>query len=212
MPRPMPPFARRFKQRVTEPLALAQAGDMAAASPFGSPIRREWHVARVELLYEFAYLRMFIEWEMFLEQTFLRYLCGYVSAHGTVTPKAGVICTTLRSAQIAVLQGKSFVLWHNPTEVMDRARTLLTGCPHEIVLSSCVARLRDLASVRHRIAHGQEDAKRKFDIATTNIAGRRYRGARPGRFLRDWDRSVAPPRRWLEDLGLELENLAQQIA
>ena len=208
----MPPFAGLFQQRVTEALALARAGDMVAASPIGSQIRREWHVSRVELLYEFAYLRMFIEWEMFLEQTFLRYLCGYVSVHGTVTPSSGVFCTTLRTAQVAMHQGRPFVLWHDPNAVINRARTLLTGCPHEIVISSYVSRLRDLASVRHRIVHSQDDAKRNFDIATTNIAGRRYRGARPGRFLRDWDRSVAPPRRGLEALGLDLVNLAQQIA
>lgn len=212
MPRPMPPFAGWFQQRVTDALALAQAGDLAAASPFGSEIRRGWHVARVELLYELAYLRMFIEWELFLEQTFLRYLCGYVSVRGTVRPTSEVFFSTLPTAQAAVLGGRPYVLWHDPSTVIDRARRFLTGCPHEVVIGSYLARLTDLASVRHRVAHGQEDARRKFDTATTNIAGRRYRGARPGRFLRDWDRSVTPPRRWLEALGLELENLAQQIA
>ena len=208
----MPSFAGWFQQRVTEALALAHAGDMAAASPLGSHVRREWHVARVELLYEFAYLRMYIEWELFLEQTLLRYLCGYVSVHGTCTPISGVPFTTLSAAETAMNQGRAYILWHNPDAVIGRARRFLVQSPHEIVINSYVSRLGNLASVRHRIAHNQEDAKRNFDIATTNIAGRRYRGARPGRFLRDWDRSVAPHRRWLEALGTDLVNLAQQIA
>jgi hypothetical protein len=80
----MPPLAVQFRQRVSEALALARAGDMAAATPLGAPLRSEWHVARVELLYELAYLRIFVEWELFLEQTFLRYLCGYVSIGGHI--------------------------------------------------------------------------------------------------------------------------------
>src|SRR5712672_2619521 len=35
---------------------------------------------KLELLYELAYLRFFIQWEVFLEQSFLRYLCGYSSS------------------------------------------------------------------------------------------------------------------------------------
>jgi hypothetical protein len=212
MPRPMPPFADRLRQRVTQAVALSRAGDVAAASDGGGQLRTEWHISRVELLYELSYLRMFIEWEWFLEQSFLRYLCGYVSARGPVRPTAGAFFATLPLAQAAVLGGNPYVLWHNPDTIARRSRRFLAQCPHETVIDSYRARLLDLAAVRHRIAHGQEDARQKFDVATINIAGRRYRGGRPGRFLRDWDRSVTPPRRWLQALGTELVNVAQQIA
>lgn len=214
MARTMPPLAVRFRHRVTDALSLARAGDIAAAASIGDPLRTEWHVARAELLYELAYLRIFVEWEMFLEQTFLRYLCGYVSAGGQIFhPATGAIPATLQIAESEILgSGRDYVLWHDPMTVIRRARRFLVDCPHESVIRSNIARLVHLAALRHRIAHGQKDAKRKFDIATINLAGRRYRGARPGRFLRDWDRSVTPGRRWLTTLGSELENLAQQIA
>jgi hypothetical protein len=208
----MPPLAVQFRQRVSEALALARAGDLAAAAPLGAPLRSEWHVARVELLYELAYLRIFVEWELFLEQTFLRYLCGYVSIGGHMYPSvAGGFCATLQTAETTILAGRPFALWHDPIRVITRARQFLSKCPHESVIASHTARLVDLAAVRHRIAHGQKDAKQKIDSATINLTGRRYRGARPGRFLRDWDHSGAPPRRWLSALGLELGNLAQQM-
>jgi hypothetical protein len=206
----MPPLAAQFRQSVSEALALARAGDLAAA--VGSPIRREWHVAHVELLYELAYLRIFVEWELFLEQTFLRYLCGYVSIGGQIYPPAtGGFYATLQAAETAILAGRPFALWHDPTRVIIRARQLLTGCPHENVIASHTTRLLDLAAVRHRIVHAQKDAKQKFDTATINLSGRRYRGARPGRFMRDWDYSTTPARRWLSALGIELGNLAQQM-
>lgn len=212
MPRKMPPLAAQFRQSVSEALALARAGDLAAAAPVGGSLRGEWHVARVELLYELAYLRIFVEWELFLEQTFLRYLCGYVSVGGHIYPPAvGSFYATLQAAETAILAGRPFALWHDPIRVIGRARQLLTRCPHESVIASHTARLVDLAAVRHRIVHGQKDAKQKFDTATINLAGRRYRGARPGRFLRDWDHSGTLARRWLSALGLELGNLAQQM-
>src|SRR5260221_12742426 len=102
MPRTMPPLAVQFRQRVSEALALARAGDLAAAAPLGAPLRSEWHVARVELLYELAYLRIFVEWELFLEQTFLRYLCGYVSiSGGGVRSLPGTLCPTHHDAALA---------------------------------------------------------------------------------------------------------------
>jgi hypothetical protein len=104
------------------------------------------------------------------------------------------------------------VLWHNPRTVIARARQWLSVCPHEVVIASHQAALENYAAVRHRIVHGQDDAKVKFDSATMALVGRRYRGARPGRFLRDWNTSVIPQVRWLESLGSALSNLAAQIA
>ena len=40
------------------------------------------------------------------------------------------------------------------------------------------------AAVMHRVAHRQEDARRMFDLATMNILGRQYPGARAERFLK----------------------------
>src|SRR5262249_28723097 len=104
-----------------------------------------------------------------------------------------------------------FALWHNPAVVIRRSRLHLRLCPHEVIIMSNTARLENLSAVRHRIVHGQDDAKKKFNTATMALCGRRYPGARPGRFLRDWDRSTTPNRRWLETLGSELVGLARQI-
>jgi hypothetical protein len=209
----MPPLAAEFARRIFDALTLAGAGDaVIAMADIGSALRREWHITRVELLYELAYLRIFIEWETLLEQSFLRYLCGYASVAGSrYNPISGVYFATMQIAQPQILGNRQFVLWHNPSVTVARARQFLAQCPHEYVIASHSARLDDLAAIRHRIAHGQEDAKQKFDIATLRIAGRRYRGARPGRFLRDWDYSAIPARRWLVTLGMELRNLAHQI-
>jgi hypothetical protein len=215
VPQPMPPLSTKFRAAVAKALALAYAAELTmTSSPSGSPIRKQWHVVRVELLYELAYLKLFIEWEWFLEQSLLRYMCGCVShCYSPIAAAAlGAFCSSIASATKTVLVGRSYALWHNPKLVSDRARQWLSNCPHETVIISQKSTLENFAAVRHRIAHGQSDAKAKFDSATMALAGRRYRGSSAGRFLRDWDTSTSPQVRQLETLGNALAGLAGQIA
>ena len=156
--------------------------------------------------------RVFVEWELFLEETFVRYLCGYQSNHGPCQLLGGQAFRNLGLAEAAMLHGRPFALWHDPSKVIARSQQFFNNGFHETVIASNSARLEHFSAVRHRIVHGQLDARQKFDIATMNLVGRRYLAARPGRFLRDWDHTVNPPRRWLETLGAELALLASQIA
>lgn len=209
MARQMPGYAAGLQQRVTSALALAQAGELAAQSS----ARAHWHVARIEYLYEISFLRVFVEWEVFLEQTFLRYICGYGSRHGIYAPVVGrQHCSSIGQAEALIFGQRGFTLWHDPTRVVNRAKGYLQGAPHELVIQSSVSRLECFSAIRHRVAHGQDDAKQKFDRATMLLCGRRYRGARPGRFLRDWDTASQPRQRWIEVISLELAGLANQIA
>lgn len=214
MPRQMPALQAAFHRQVAQAMKLAEIGEVARVEAgAGSETRKQLHYRRVELLYELAFLRIFLAWEAFLEQAFLRYLCGYVSRHGSAIPQAGVsFSRTLAHAEVTVLAGKDYVLWHNPVRVADRCQRKFGRCPIETVVRSSTARLEALAAVRHRIVHAQADARLKFDTATMAIAGRRYEGSRPGAFLRDRDVSNTPAVPWLERLGQELQGLASQIA
>lgn len=171
----------------------------------------------LEALYELAYLRSFAAWEMCLEAVFYRSLCGYASAAGQETLVRGPYYSTLSSAEAAILRpGHTYALWHNPHHVIARCHGFIrsgAGCPslQESTLSSNVSRLEHLAHVRHRIVHEQSDARRKFDLATINLAARTYPTSRPGKFLRDWDTSTSPQRRWLEVMVAELTNLVGQM-
>jgi hypothetical protein len=83
MPRAMPPLAAQFAQQVDKALLIAEIGErIRISSPRGSVAWRELHPARLEVLYEMAYLRIFMLWESYLEESFLRYLCGYSTTVG----------------------------------------------------------------------------------------------------------------------------------
>jgi hypothetical protein len=216
MPRRMPRFDLTLARVAQSAIEIVQAGEITHASSAGI-IRKQWTAARVEALYELAYLRVFAAWEVCLEAIFYRSLCGYASAAGQETLKSGGYFPNIAAAEAAVLRKGTYTLWHSPHRVITRCQTFIVsgrpGCPavQETVVSSHLTRLAHFAATRHRIVHDQSDAKNKFDTATLQIVGRTYAAARPGRFLRDWDASSSPPQRWLEVMTGELTGLAAQM-
>jgi hypothetical protein len=210
----MPPLASRFADGVKAAAGIAEAGEiLRSGARKGSVVYRELRLSRLEALHEMAYLRIFVAWEVFLEATFLRTQCCYETPLYTPTFAAGKARQpSLAAAQLALYAGQQYLLWHNPNSTVARAREWFISCPHEHVILSNVSRLEWFAAARHAIAHGSADALRKFDQASIGLAGRRYPGSSAGRFLRDWDQTVVPPRRWLHSIADELVGLAGQIA
>jgi hypothetical protein len=211
MPRRMPGLNVSFSLEVARATQLAQAGELVrAGSPPKSLARRELTPTRLEALYEAAYLRLFLAWETFLEQTFHRYLCGQVSALGgcalTNPPYPNLV-----AAEVAVLDGHDFVSWADATKVVRRSRKYMVAGFHETVLLSDQARLGHYQSIRNRVAHPSQFARNQFDAATRSLALRRYSGSSPGRFLRDKATMVPYPKVWLEVIADELVSLANQI-
>jgi hypothetical protein len=210
MPRTMPDLAGGYARCAGSAAALALGIEEARASLPTVEAQAHLPVHRIELAYELSYLRAFTAWEDFLEQAFLRYLCGYAARHGQETPSSGAYCTTISTAKATVYGTRSYLLWHNPGAVVTRAKSHFTaGSRFETVISSIQGRLEHFSSIRHRIAHAHADAS--FDAATMALAGKRYRGSRPGRFLRDWAPHSPTPTRWLDMILVEFRGLAHQI-
>lgn len=207
----MPQLAQTYCAEVDRALDLA--GSIETVRITLSPTQRITAISRfqLELVYELAFLRVFLAWEGFLEDSFVRYLCGYAARSGQETMKNGHFFRTIAAAHTAIRQGQPFLLWHNPHKVIDRARYWFVNSRHETVISSIQGRLESFAAVRHRVAHVQAHSAAAFDHATILLVGRRYPGSRPGRFLRDWVPNVTPPTRWLTLIGHELSGLASQV-
>lgn len=223
MPRPMP----RYDNSLHRQTQLVQ-GIITIAETAHSAGDKRWSRDRLEALYELAFLRLFAGWEWCLEAILYRSMCGYASRAGRESVKAGSFFRTVADAETEVLRvasaGKpkqfTYLLWHNCWQVMSRCQDHICSYQQgmsyigqqERVLSSCAARLNDFANVRHRIAHDHNDAKTKFDNSTKALANNKvYPLSRPGKFLRDWDSSVSPRRRWLDTATMELIGLIGQM-
>lgn len=210
MPRQIPRFDTRLLRQSQLAIGIVKAGEIVRS--LGTPtLRHEWKMPRLEALYELAFLRVFVAWEMCLEDVFYRTLCGYASSAGQDTLVAGTYYPSLAAAKIAVQGSWPFLLWSNPAKVIPRCQTHITSGRQEAAIASHQARLTHFASVRHRIVHGQEHAKQNFDNATLAISGRTYPASRPGKFLRDSPVSVYPKQTYLEIIFSELYGLAGQI-
>jgi hypothetical protein len=211
----MPALAVDFRRATRAAAGLPEAGELVRdASGKGSVAYQQLTPQRLTDLYEMAYLRMFVAWENFLEATFVRTMCGYVSSsYAPQFQGERVRQRTLEEAYKALLRpGQDFVLWHNPTRVRRWAAAWFVGCPHEFVIASSLSRLEWFARIRHRIAHGSDDARRKMDEATLGLAGRHFAGASAGRFLRSWNQASQPKERWLYTIEAELGALSRQIS
>jgi len=180
--------------------------------------RSDWTPKKIEYLYELAYLRLFAAWETTIESVFLRMMCGHSTRFGqTERLTVGTYCRSLRDAEMAVLAGNRYVLWHNAGIIVQRCqnhfRRRRIGAPPimEAIISSHRARLDAWAAIRHRIVHEQNDARVRFDQASTMFAGRTYPASRPGKFLKDFDGRSTPPQTWIETAISELSGLASQM-
>jgi len=205
----MPKIAHSYADLTGNAVALVMGIESARSDLSVQAARAHLPIPRVELTYELAYLRAFTAWEDFLEQSFIRYLCGYRAGHGQENVTSGSYCSNLSDARNTLYSGAQFLLWHNTQRVVARAQRHFTLSRCETVLSSMQGRLEHYSAVRHRIAHVHADAN--FDSATMALAGRRYRGSRPGRFLRDWAPHTVQPTRWLEVILNDYRSLAFQI-
>lgn len=202
---------QNFQAACDTAFALAAAGERVRAAG-GAIAREQLTVHRLEYLYEIAFLRIFIAWEDFLEESFVRYMCGFGGTAGRAARLGGAAYFPTISAAKAALYGThQYLLWHSPKTIIARSKGYFSAGFHETVLLSNQTRVDWFSNVRHRVAHGQEDAQKKFDVATMSLNGRRYRASRVGRFLRDSDTSQTPPVRWLESIASELAALAFQV-
>lgn len=218
MPRPMPPLAQEFDDQVAKCLQLATSVELARTRLSDHRLHSGpalFHPARLEAFYEIAFLRIYVQWEVFLEETFIRYLCGYESSYGPA-PLLRRPFPTLAAARAAVLGDSDYVSWQRPSAIARRCRKHMananrqpppSNCFHESVVLSYSYQLEAIAAIRNRIAHRSKHSKAEFENATMQLAGKRFSGASVGRFLR----THSGNRRWLTSLANDLIQLAYQI-
>jgi hypothetical protein len=205
----MPRFDQQFLSDAQGAFGIVTAGEMSRVN---AATRKQWTPSRLESLYELAFLRVFLSWELCLEGLLFRSLCGYASsAVGQETPMAGTFEPTIATASSTVHGGQRYLAWHNPNSVLQRCRHHIRSGQQEAVIASHETRLKHFASIRHRIAHGQDDAKQKFNQTTLLIAGRTFSASSPGRFLRHVVPHISPKTTYLATILTELHGLMSQM-
>lgn len=141
---------------------------------------------RLEQIAELSYLRTFLAWETFLEDSFARFLCGAKSGSG-FRPVRYASPANIAHAHRLVRMGPQRVArygdWGSRDFVLTRANLLFKdGKPYAPPLQAAGRDVDDMRIIRNRVAHRSEYARSKFDDFVLRRLGVPRR-LHPGRFL-----------------------------
>lgn len=135
------------------------------------------------LIYELAYLRCFLAWEVFLEETFYAYMLRKPAPDGTLFQRY-VNPVSDEHARKIVRGQRRYAMWAKSKEVIGRAELFFDhGEPFASGLGAASSDLADMVVVRNRIAHQSGNAKADFLDLVRRKHGSVPRGTNAGRFL-----------------------------
>ncbi|MBP9040764.1 MAG: hypothetical protein KBF64_03215 [Anaerolineaceae bacterium] len=173
---------RDFELSLNESLnLLAESNAYRVQNPRGTYI----HIGsrRKEIFASIALLRMHMSWEDFLENVFVRFLCGGQTASGYSPSLLQAPFSIINTAYSTLLGGNNFLNW-SPYNINTLAlRFFNLGEPFSSAIAASRNKLDEINIVRNRFAHRSDFASNQFEIIIRNTLGYIPRGINPGRWL-----------------------------
>ena len=191
---------------------LREASHFRLPLPAGGS--RHIGVRRVELVAGLALLRIHLSWEEFVENVFLRYLCGAMSSTGYAPVLLCPAQHTMSAAMTLVLSsGQRYLNWSVRPTLPRAARYFRGGEPFATGLGAIAQTLADISAVRNRFVHRSAYAAQEFRGVVMKEFGYLPRGMTPGRFLLTVNPSSAGQgRRFIEDYANMLLGASAALA
>lgn len=156
---------------------------LASARDFRRPNGATIHVRDVEEIAALALLKLTLAWESFVEDSFLRYMCGAKSNAGIAPILLIPRQPSLQAAFNTLAGGSSYLGWH-PDSIIRRANSKFdAGAPYATAVAGAKSVLIEMAEVRNRLAHRSDHSVAAFQTVVRNHLGFVPRGMTPGRFL-----------------------------
>jgi len=173
------------------------------------------HLARnkIEMVTEIAFLRVFMAWEDFLEESFVRYVSGAVSPSG-YKPKRLVSAVGVEAARLLLCGGRTrtYVRWYSASEVIDRVNAyFVDGGSYLPVIESITTDLDEMNTIRNRIAHESKISRGNFESLVRHKIGSGIKGMTPGRFLAGDTPKTKPKMRFFDHYSGILDNAGRMI-
>ncbi len=141
-------------------------------------------IRRVELFAGIALLKMHMAWETFLEDVFIRYLCGASSPTGYTPVLLGPPKSNTNMA-FSLLLGPNHVYlnWTLQSTLKRAIGYFLYGEPFTSAMNSVSTTLDDISIIRNSMAHRSAFARSNFRTVVVREFGFVPRGLNANRFL-----------------------------
>jgi len=140
-------------------LNIAFTTDAAGAYIYSQPQR--------DFIIESSFLKFFISWENFLENSFLDFLLGEPSIKGTVIRRHAIPVDRSHAHKILIGTQK-YVDWANPEIVRRLSKLYFDNTnPIETIISSIQTDIFDLKTIRNAAAHISSTTSHEIDALAT---------------------------------------------
>jgi hypothetical protein len=160
---------------------------------------------------ELAFLRGFLAWEGFLEESFLLYMLGKRPQAGRA-PHRYVLPRNREAAHDIAAEGRPYARWDAASVTSRAQRFFRDGRPYILALQPNQNALADAKTIRNAVAHVSVAARDKFEA----LARRELMVLPPrltvGGFLNTTKPGVAPPTSFLEFYLDKLQVVSERIA
>lgn len=175
------PLLKQFVSEVDKSILLAK--ESLSYHEFRSGRLRRLARNKYYLIVELSFLQVYLAWEDFLEQTFLRYMCGGRTSSGK-SPRLYVKPKNLDHAYNIIKGKQPFIKWEIAKDVIERAELFFhNGEPFKNAIGSISVELEDMRKIRNRVAHRSQSARIQFEDLVRERLGRKPRNITPGSFL-----------------------------
>jgi hypothetical protein len=168
--------------------------------------------ARRDSIIELAFLRGFLAWESFLEESFILHMLGKIPRRGRA-PHRYVQPPSRKAAFKLSADGRAYASWEVAADVANRAtRFFRDGRPYTAPLRAYRNTLDNARTLRNAVAHRSETAQEHFEgLARAELGGVLPPGITVGGFLNTVRPGTAPPQSFLEFYLGTLQTVAEQI-
>ena len=138
---------------------------------------------QTEIITELAFLRIFIAWENFLENSFTRYSVGGESP-SRYKPNRLIRPRNIKHCLDIITINQDYAKWNSAGTIVSRSEIFFrNGEPYKNAIQGASSNLDDMNTIRNRIAHRSPNSKERFNGFVRRKFGHGRRGMTPGRFL-----------------------------
>lgn len=134
------------------------------------------HPGQAKKIISLAFLDMISQWEIFIENCFIRFLAGATYSDGTIPPLRIKGCASIQQAyQLLTLKetydpNNSYLSFNSWSQVEDKAKIFFSnGEPFTALTNTEKQRLKDAVIIRNRVAHYSHKCRNQFKLIAKKL-------------------------------------------